>query len=75
VTVAEVQMLIATAARSAHISGTLHRDLPRTVENRRDLSRKSDHMSGAFAMIRETLAQDPAYRPTGSPLAGHTSYW
>ncbi len=46
-----------------HIPGTSCRDLSRNDENRRDLSRRSDHMRGAFAMVRETLAQDPAYRP------------
>jgi hypothetical protein len=50
-------------ARSGHISGTLRRDLPRTVENRRDLSRRSNDMRGTFAMVRQTPAQDPAYRP------------
>jgi hypothetical protein len=47
-----------------HIQGTSRRDLPRTDENRRDLSRRSGGMSGTFAMVGEKLAQDPAYRPT-----------
>jgi hypothetical protein len=46
-----------------HIPGTLRRYLPRSDENRRDLSRRSDRIRGAFALVRETLAQDPAYRP------------
>ena len=49
---------------SGHIPGTLRRDLLRNDENRRDLSRRSDRIRGAFAMVKETLAQDPAYRPT-----------
>ena len=47
-----------------HIPGTSRRDLPRTDEKRRDLSRRSDHMRDALAVVTETSAQDPAYRPT-----------
>ena len=46
-----------------HIPGTLHRDLLRSDEKRRDLIGRSDRMLGAFAGVREMLAQDPAYRP------------
>jgi uncharacterized protein (TIGR02391 family) len=53
---------------SGHIPGTSRRDLLRNDENHRDLSRRSDRMRGAFALVRETLAQDPAYRPTCWPL-------
>ena len=49
---------------SGHIPGTSHRDLPRIDENRRDLRRRSDRMRRMSAMVRETPAQDPAYRPT-----------
>ena len=44
-------------------SGTfrVRRDLSRSDENRRDLSRRSDGMRCAFALVREMLAQD---RPT-----------
>jgi hypothetical protein len=63
-----IQVLIITIT-AGHIPGTSHCDLPRTVENRRDLNRKSNHMHGAFAMVSETGAQDPAYRPT------HPSTW
>jgi hypothetical protein len=52
------------AATSGHIPGTSRRDLPRTDENSRDLGRRSDRIRSAFAEVRETLAQDPAYRPT-----------
>ena len=50
-----------------HISGTSRHDLPRSDENRRDLSRRSNRMRGAFALVRETPAQDPAYRPAHPP--------
>ena len=50
--------------RVGHIPGTLRQDLPRSDEKRRDLIRRSDPMLCAFAMVREMLAQDPAYRPT-----------
>jgi hypothetical protein len=53
---------------SGHIPGTLRRDLPGNDENRRDLNRTSNRMRGAFVMVREMLAQDPAYRPTCWPL-------
>ena len=53
-----------TAVQAGHIPGTSRRDLPGSDENRRDLSRKSDLMRGAFALLRDTPAQDPAYRPT-----------
>jgi hypothetical protein len=52
-------------SRSGHISGTLHRELPRTVENCRDLSRRSTGMHGIFPLVKKTDAQDPACRPTG----------
>jgi hypothetical protein len=55
--------LQAAALVIGHIPGTSRRDLPRTDENCRDLSRRSDGMCSTFAMVRETLAQDPAYRP------------
>ena len=58
-------MLIA-ASWSGHILGTSRRDRPRSNENHRDLSRRSDRMRGAFALVREMLAQDPAYRPIPS---------
>ena len=47
-------------AWSGHIPGTSRRDLLRNDENHRDLSRRSDRMRGAFAPVREMLAQDPA---------------
>jgi hypothetical protein len=46
-----------------HIPGTSQRDLSRIDEKGRDLSRRSDDMHGAFAMVREALVQDPG--PTG----------
>jgi hypothetical protein len=49
-----LKMLIATVVIRA----------PRNDKNRRDLSRSSDRMRGAFALVREMLAQDPAYRAT-----------
>ena len=49
---------------SGRIPGTSRRDLPRNDENRRDLNRTSNRMRGVFALVSETLAQDPAYRPT-----------
>ena len=53
-------------AQSAHRHhrgpGTSRRDLPKNDENRRDLSRRSDRMPSAFALVRETPAQDPAYK-------------
>jgi hypothetical protein len=52
-----------TTVAVGHIPGTLRRDLPRTDENHRDLSRRSDEVPAAFAMVRDTPAQDPAYRP------------
>jgi hypothetical protein len=53
-------VLIATV-EVGYIPGTLRRDLPRSDENRRDLSRRSHPARVAFALVRETLAQDPAY--------------
>ena len=63
-------MRIATV-EAGHIPGTLRRDLPRSDENRRDLSRRSDPTCDAFALVRETLAPDPAYRPA-HPLSSLT---
>jgi hypothetical protein len=47
-----------------HIGGTLARDLSRSVENCRDLNRRSGGMPIASAEVREIRAQDAAYRPT-----------
>ena len=55
---------------SGHIPGTPRRDLPRNSEKRRDLNRSSDSMHSAFALVRETLAQDPAYWPSGPGCRG-----
>lgn len=44
-----------------HISGTSSRDLLRTDEKHQDLSRRSGHMHGVFAVAREALVQDLAY--------------
>jgi hypothetical protein len=48
---------------AGHIRGTSARDLPKSVENCRDLSLRPDGLAGASAKVRNTLAQDPAYRP------------
>jgi hypothetical protein len=56
--------IVTFRAHSGHIPGTSRRDLPRTVENRSDLNRRSEHMYGAFAVVSKTRTQDPAYRPT-----------
>jgi hypothetical protein len=48
------------------ISGTLRLDLSRNDENRQGLSRRLGPMRGAFDLVKEMLAQDPAYRPTFS---------
>ena len=50
-----------------HIGGTSPRDLLRTDENRRDLSRRSSHILSTSAMVRNTPAPDPASRPTHPP--------
>jgi len=55
------------AATSGHIPGTSHRDLLRNDEKRRDLIRRSSRIRGAFTMVKEMLAQDPAYRPARAP--------
>jgi hypothetical protein len=47
-----------------HIRGTSARDLPGSVENCRDLIRRSGGMQSALAEVKKTPAQDPAYRPT-----------
>jgi hypothetical protein len=46
-----------------HIQGTLPRDLTGTDEKRRDLSRRSGPTPSTFAVVRNTPAPDPAYRP------------
>jgi len=61
------QVLIRHPSLSGHIPGTSHRDLPRIDENRRDLNRTSDRMRRMFTMVRETPAQDPAYRSAHPP--------
>jgi hypothetical protein len=63
--------VLIAASWSGHILGTSRRDRPRSNENHRDLSRRSDRMRGAFALVREMLAQDPAYR-SAHPLTGGT---
>jgi hypothetical protein len=55
-----------------HIPGTSHRDLPRVDEKRRDLNHRSDRMHGTFVLVKEMLAQDPAYRPAHPPSIGLT---
>jgi hypothetical protein len=66
-------------SRSGHISGTLHRELPRTVENCQDLSRRSTGMHGIFPPVKKTDAHDPADRLTRHGIAGFmtttTGYW
>jgi hypothetical protein len=47
--------VLIAASWSGHIPGTSRRDLPRSNENHRDLSRRSDRMRGAFAPVREML--------------------
>jgi hypothetical protein len=47
--------------------GTLRRDLSGNDENGRDLNRTSDCIRSALALVSETLAQDPANRPTHVP--------
>jgi hypothetical protein len=47
-----------------HIRGTSARDLPGSVENCRDLIRRSAGIPGASTEVSRILAQDPAYRPT-----------
>jgi hypothetical protein len=51
------------------VLGISRPDLPRTDENRRDLSRSSSSMHGAFAMVKEASPQDPAYRPNCGRLS------
>jgi hypothetical protein len=48
----------ATTARAVAMS------MSAVTERRRDLIRSSDRMLGAFAAVREMLAQESAYRPT-----------
>lgn len=57
-----------TGGESGHIGGTWPRDLLRSSENRRDLSRRSGGMLGASALVMSAYAQDPAYRPARLPL-------
>ena len=56
-----------------HIRGTSARDPPRNAENRQDLSSRSDDMPGTSTEVRDTLAQDPAYRPA-HPLTS-SAWW
>jgi hypothetical protein len=46
------------------MGGTSARDLPGNVENCQDLNARSDRIPGALGEVMNTLAQDPAYRPT-----------
>ena len=50
--------------RPGHIPGTSQHDLPENDENRRDLSRRPEHMVGTSTLVRNTGAPDPAYGPT-----------
>ena len=50
--------LCPSAHRHCRDPGTLHRELPRTVENCRDLSRRSTGMHGIFPLVKKTDAQD-----------------
>ena len=52
------------ASLPGHIGGTSAREMPRSAEKCRDLSRRSRTRPGASAEVTGTPAQDPAYRPT-----------
>jgi hypothetical protein len=45
------------------VGGTSARDLPESVKNCQDLSSRPDGMPVASVEIKDTPAQDPAYRP------------
>jgi hypothetical protein len=66
-------------SRPGHVGGTSPRDLLRSDENSRDLSRRSDDKRDGSAKVSEACAQDPAYRPTQSgqqqPRLRCTSVW
>jgi len=51
---------VARTVLPGHIGGTSPRDLSRTDENRRDLSRRSERVPDTSAVVTETPAQDPA---------------
>ena len=53
-----------SGAHPGHIRGTSSRHPPGSVENCRDLNCRSGNMPTASAEVRDTQAQDPAYRPT-----------
>jgi hypothetical protein len=67
--------LCPSAHRHCRDPGTLHRELPRTVENCRDLSRRSTGMHGIFPLVNKTDAQDPAYRPSQHCSPGYEPLW
>jgi hypothetical protein len=58
--------------RPGHIGGTSARDLPRSIENCRDLNRRSDGVRRESAEVSRTQAQDPAYRPTRLQALAHS---
>jgi hypothetical protein len=49
-----------TVTWPGHIGGTSARDVPGSVENSQDLSRRPGGLPGASAEVRNALAQDPA---------------
>jgi hypothetical protein len=55
-------------ALPGHFGGTSARDPPRNAENCRDLIPRSGSMPGSFTKVSDTLAQDPAKRPTPNML-------
>jgi hypothetical protein len=57
---------IGDSMEAGHIGGTPHRNLLRTNENCRDLSRRSGHVPSSSALVEKAHAPDPAYRPTGT---------
>lgn len=57
-----------------HIGGTSTQDVLGSVENRRDLSRRSEQMYGASAKVVDVPAPDPAYRP-GDHQACQSKGW
>lgn len=63
----EHQAVNYSTRRGAH-RGTSARDLPGSVVNYRNLSRRSESMPTTSTEARGTPAQDPAYRPTRQSL-------
>jgi hypothetical protein len=55
-----------------HIRGTWLRDLSGNAKNCRHLSSRSDGMQGKSNEVRDSRAQDPAYRPTCKKLCPET---